>query len=99
MEEDYFARLDRERLDKIKTKQDASEAEAEAQRLREVHHHRCGKCGSTMSTTLFRGVDIEVCDDCGAVLLDKGELHALAGEDKSGVLSGLLSLFPGRDTS
>ncbi|MFT6161354.1 MAG: Zn-finger nucleic acid-binding protein [Myxococcota bacterium] len=48
-----------------------------------------------MHTKPFRGVEIEVCDDCGSVLLDQGELEKLSGQDESGMLSGILSLFGG----
>ena len=96
MEDDYFARLDREKLDKLKAAQEAHDAVAHEAALRELHHHKCGKCGHGMHTKVYRGVEIEICDQCGAVLLDSGELQTLAGEDKSGVLTGLLSLFPRR---
>jgi Zn-finger nucleic acid-binding protein len=48
-----------------------------------------------MTTHPFRGIDIESCNDCGAVLLDAGELNALAGEDRSGVLASFFSMFGG----
>jgi rubrerythrin len=93
MDDDYFARLDRERIEKLRTAE-AAQAEAEAREAaRALHHHKCGKCGSSMDTHLHRGVQVEVCPQCGAVLLDKGELETLAGEDKSGALAGILSIF------
>lgn len=94
MEDDYFARLDREKLEKLKSAADTNNAEAAATALRELHYHKCGKCGHGMNTEVFRGIEIEICSNCGAVLLDSGELQSLAGDDKSGVLTGLLSLFP-----
>lgn len=41
-----------------------------------------------MDTTIFKGVEIERCPSCGAVLLDPGELEELAGEDQSGFFAG-----------
>ncbi len=41
-----------------------------------------------MKTELFKGVEIERCE-CGAVLLDPGELELLAGKDESGFFSAL----------
>jgi Zn-finger nucleic acid-binding protein len=38
---------------------------------------------------LFKGVEIEKCPDCGAVLLDPGELEQLAGKDESGFFADL----------
>jgi Zn-finger nucleic acid-binding protein len=49
-----------------------------------------------METRPHRGIEIEVCPDCGAVLLDPGELELLAGRDQAGVMKGLLN-FLGRD--
>lgn len=95
LEEEYFAKEQREQLAKLKAK---AEAEARAQALEErraLHHHRCGKCGGAMETRGFRGVEIEVCPDCGAVLLDPGELEQLSGGDQGGVMKGLLN-FLGR---
>ena len=42
--------------------------------------------GTKMMTTNFKGVEIEVCPNCGAVLLDPGELEQLAGEDQAKVV-------------
>ena len=93
-EDDYFAKLDQEARAKLKAKLDAQdEARSRAER-RAAHFHRCGKCGAGMDTHTFRGVDIEVCPECGAVLLDKGELETLAGHDDHGtIITGILQLF------
>ncbi len=48
-----------------------------------------------METLGFRGVEIERCGVCGAVLLDPGELEQLAGDDQSSLISNLLSVFSG----
>ena len=44
----------------------------------------------------FRGVEIDVCDDCRSVLLDPGELQTLAGKDDSDIFSSFFSMFGGR---
>ena len=77
-EEEYFHREDQERLRKLKEAADAEKAEADKKALRELHLNHCGKCG----TRLFRGVEIEVCPSCNAVLLDPGELETLVGADQ-----------------
>jgi Zn-finger nucleic acid-binding protein len=41
----------------------------------------------------FRGVEIDVCESCGVVLLDPGELETLAGKDETGVIKSLASWF------
>ena len=49
LEEDYFARLAREKKDALNAKMQAK-AEAEAATERKVlHYNKCGKCGSTNS--------------------------------------------------
>ena len=96
-EDDYFTRLDREKKAKLKRQLAEEAAAAEAAERKRLHHHRCGKCGSEMGTRAFRGVEIEVCRACGAVLLDKGELEQLAGEDQSGFLASMFeSIFTKR---
>jgi ribosomal protein S27AE len=92
-EKKYFEKLEAEkRATLAKQLREQREAEALAAR-RQLHWHKCGKCGADMDTVLFRGVEIELCPDCGAVLLDQGELEQLAGKDQSGIFSGLKGLF------
>lgn len=92
-ESEFFHQAEKEKLRKLKIQQEADKARAEAERLKELHFHRCGKCGHTMDTQVFKGVEIEVCPQCGSVLLDPGELEQLAGTDKSGSLGALMELF------
>ena len=92
-EDEYFARIDAEKKAKIKAEIDAeSHAKLLAER-KALHWHRCGKCGANMTTHEFRGLDIEECPECGAVLLDKDELEKLAGHDQTGIIRSLSELF------
>ena len=93
LEEEYFAKQDREKLAKLKAKWQAEAAAEALTARRDLHHHKCGKCGADMDTVPFRGVEIEVCKECKAVLLDPGELEELAGEDQGGVLESMFSFF------
>ena len=95
-EDEYFKRIDAENKAKLKAKIDADQADQEAADRKELHYHKCGKCGSDMDSKLFRGVEIETCPNCGAVLLDPGELQQLAGEDQSGVFTSFFSMFGGK---
>ena len=88
-EEEYFHRQDQEKLDKLRSKVGEETAASAAEAARALHHHKCGKCGVDMDTMLFKGVEIEKCPDCGAVLLDRGELEQLAGKDESGFFADL----------
>lgn len=92
-EDDYFKKLDQEAKAKLKAKLDAQREEAEKAARKELHFNKCGKCGSDMSTELFRGIEIERCHNCGAVLLDPGELETLAGEDEGAMFSSFFSMF------
>lgn len=93
LEDEYFQKIDAEQKAKLKAKQDQAGQEAARTAAKALHYNKCGKCGSDMDTQTYRGVEIEICPDCGAVLLDPGELQTLAGEDKSGVVSSFFSMF------
>lgn len=92
-EEDYFARLEREKTERLKDKLDSEAANKAAAERKALHAGHCGRCGGPFKVHLFKGVDIDICEDCGAVLLDPGELEELAGKDNSGVLSTIGELF------
>lgn len=92
-EDEYFAKLEAEKKARLATIMAGKDAEADAARLKELHFHHCGKCGQEMFSTHFKGVEIEVCAHCGAVLLDPGELQELAGEDRHGLLAGIARTF------
>lgn len=94
-ENEYFNRQDAEKIAKLREKEAEEARQRALEERRVMHHHRCGKCGAQMSTHPYRGVEIEICDECGAVLLDRGELEKLAGGDGSGIFSGFLSMFGG----
>lgn len=92
-EEEYFHREDMERLRKLREKADAEKAASDREALKALHAGRCGKCGGKLNARLFKGVEIDICPDCGAVLLDPGELETLVGEDRSSGVSWLTDFF------
>jgi len=89
----YFLHEERKKLAALKEQAQSQQAEADAAARRQAHFHKCGKCGDDMNTQLFKGVEIEICPDCCAVLLDPGELEILAGTDGSTVMNTLSDLF------
>jgi len=95
LEEDYFARVAREKKEQLRAKIDAEAAEREASDRKSRFHNKCGKCGHDMFPKLFKGVEIDVCSECGAVLLDPGELQELAGSEGDGV-GDLFGFFFGK---
>ena len=77
----------------MRAETERQKADLEQEDRRKRHHFKCGKCGSDMSTQIFKGVEIEVCGECNAVLLDPGELEQLVGEDESGRMAALAEFF------
>lgn len=94
LEEDYFARLAREKKEALHAKMEAEDAAKALVDRKTLHFNKCGKCGGDMHPKLFKGVEIDICDECGAVLLDPGELQELAGEEGHAV-TGLFGFFFG----
>lgn len=92
-EDEYFARVEASKKARLTAMLADDDARSEADRLKELHHLRCGKCGQLMTTTHYKGVEIEVCPACGAVLLDPGELQQLAGEERHGILTAVAHVF------
>ena len=92
-EEQYFARENREKQSKIAAELAVATAQADREARKVLHASRCGRCGGSLVPQNFRGVEIDVCADCGSVLLDPGELELLAGKDESGAVKSLAALF------
>ncbi len=92
-EEEYFARVEAQKTEKLAKELAKESAEADALALKELHWHHCGKCGNTMNPTFYKGVEIEVCPACQAVLLDPGELQNLAGKDRASAVDMIAGLF------
>lgn len=97
-EEEYFAREEAEKLEALRQEADRKAEEERRKALKDLHYMHCPKCGMDLKETSFRGIMIDRCESCGGIFLDRGELEALAGEDKGGVITGILSLFrPGKE--
>ena len=92
-EDEYFAKLEAEKKARMADLLGRADAVEEAARLKELHFNHCGKCGHAMLPSHYKGVEIEVCPHCGAVLLDPGELQELAGEEHHGLLRGIAHVF------
>jgi len=93
LEDKFFHDEDEARIKALKAKLDAEKSAEAAAVQKALHHLHCGKCGTKMDTRLFKGVEIEVCPSCGAVLLDPGELQTLVGEDDSSRLGFVAEFF------
>jgi uncharacterized protein len=95
-EEEFFARENAERLRKLAADQKKSLADAERQKLRQLHHMRCPKCGMELKEIGVRGVQVDRCFSCNGTWLDAGELEKLAAGQKEGsVVASILRVFGG----
>jgi uncharacterized protein len=92
-EEEYFARIEFERRKKIAEERAAALAQEEHQRLRELHHMRCPKCGMELVEISFRDIRIDRCSSCNGVWLDAGELESISAKESGGFLKGFSGLF------
>ena len=90
-EQEYFIRKELERIKALRDEHHQKQAEAERQRLKELHYMHCTKCGQTMATVTLTGVDVEICPGCGGMYLDQGELMKLTESAKHGKLAGALA--------
>jgi uncharacterized protein with PIN domain len=76
-EEEYFARVEMEKKRKLAEQHRISLAEAEKNKLRELHYMRCPKCGMELREIEYRGVKVDRCFTCDGVWFDAGEVDAL----------------------
>jgi hypothetical protein len=92
-EDEYFHKLDQEAKNRLKEAQDARDREEALARRKALHANKCGRCGGDMHPRAFRGVEIDVCGECNAVLLDPGELEQLADRDRGGFATNFFESF------
>jgi len=91
-EEEYFARLELERKEKIEAEKHKRMAEEEKNELKELHYMRCPKCGLELKEVDYRGINVDKCFSCDGVWLDAGEMDALSKFEKP-ALDKLFSVF------
>jgi ribosomal protein L37AE/L43A len=83
MEDDYFARRDRELLEKMRRERREQLAAAKGTM-------QCPRCGTALAERAQYGVTIDECPSCGGLWLDKGELEHIARREEEGWLGRLL---------
>lgn len=91
-EEEYFARLEFERLKKIEQEKRAKLAQEEKKRLKELHYMKCPKCGMELIEIDFKGIKVDKCSECEGLWFDAGEFETVTKLEKSG-LEKLFSVF------
>ena len=91
-EEEHFVRMEFERKKKIEMEHQEKLAAKEKERLKEIHHMKCPKCGMNLVEIEYRSIRVDRCSACEGVWLDSGELKAVTELDKS-LLDKLYSVF------
>jgi hypothetical protein len=76
LEEEYFHRQEKELIEKMKAKLAAEQAEASGV--------ECPKCDGHLTPSKFDAIEIDVCNKCGGVWLDPGELTQIAHHEEGG---------------
>jgi hypothetical protein len=67
-------------------------AEQEKQRLKDLHHMHCPKCGSDLVEIEYKNIMIDKCPECEGIWFDCGELEQVVTDNDS-FLGGVLKIF------
>lgn len=85
LEEEHFHRKNKEAVEKMREKMRIA-ADAKAAGTSSL---RCPRCDGSLKPTTFEEGEVDVCEKCGGIWLDAGELEKLTKKDSSSWLSGL----------
>jgi uncharacterized protein len=91
-EDEFFLREEAEKLHRLQQERLKNQSAAEVEAQKAAHYMKCPKCGDDLQTVKWRGVEIDRCFRCGAIVLDAGELDVLAGQEGDG---SILRTFKG----
>ena len=81
-EEEYFAREEYERKQKLEAEKQIKLVEQEKNRLKELHYMHCPKCGMHLIEIDYKGIAVDKCSSCEGIWLDAGELETVAKLEK-----------------
>jgi hypothetical protein len=95
-EEEYFARIEYERLKKSQKESQKKLATDQRAKEKELHYMKCPKCGMNLVEIDYKKIKVDKCSECEGIWLDAGELDMVAQMDK-GSLDKLFSVFSRRD--
>lgn len=88
-EDEYFMKLDQERVSKMRSSLDKEREEESKLYRKDTHWMKCPKCGHDLDEVNYQDVMIDRCPDCKGVWLDHGELELL-GKGDAKVTKGFL---------
>ena len=89
----YFAEKDREILAKKRAELDAARKSSEAESAKVAHWMKCPKCGGQLAEQQMDVVMVDVCEGCGGIYFDSGELGMLLEAKSGGVRKALKKLI------
>jgi len=87
-EDEYFAREDALKKQKLALAETKKLEEEEKERLKKLHYMRCPKCGMELQTIEYRGIEVDRCFSCRGTWLDDGELEKVAEQDSDAKQKG-----------
>jgi hypothetical protein len=91
-EEEYFARMEFERKQKLEQEKHRALSEEERRRSQELHRMKCPKCGMELIEIDYRGIRVDRCSECLGLWLDAGELESVTKLGKP-ILDKLFDVF------
>ena len=91
-EDEYFVRLEAERLRRASAERQAKIQAEERERERALHHMKCPKCGVQLEEISFGDVRVDKCFNCEGLWLDNGELERLQTKE-AGFMGKLFKAF------
>ncbi len=94
-EEEYFARMEAERLKKRREEAQRTSVEE----TRKQHYMKCPKCGADLTTSEYHGIQVDRCPECHGVWFDAGEVESITKQESGGVASLFKSLMRGVGSS
>lgn len=95
-EEEYFAREEALKKEKIALAEAEKLVAKQRDELRKTHWMHCPKCGMTLHTIEYKGIQIDRCFSCHGTWLDEGELEKIAEHDdarKGAWVKSVLGIF------
>jgi hypothetical protein len=76
-EDEYFLKLDAEKIKKLRGELDQKRGEDTKQKRKDTHWMKCPKCGADLQEINYQNVMIDTCTECQGIWLDHGELELL----------------------
>jgi hypothetical protein len=90
-EDEYFAKLDAERVKELRAKLDAERKATE----RTSHYMKCPKCGHDLQEVTVRSVKVDTCGNCHGMWLDAGEIDMIGTGGENAVTGYFRDILKG----